>query len=145
MVPPKDVTPVPPRPVASVPEEMFDAFVASVEQDVAALERSEHARRATVMVAPEDVCINTLLVPPVALRSAPVPPRARPRVPEEMLEALVVSVEHDVAPLERLEHASWATVIVPPTLVCISTLLVPPVALRFEPVPPCETPSVPLK
>src|SRR6266481_4056467 len=69
------------RAAPSVPVEIFPAFVASVEQLAAALDKSEHAGRLGMIAAPTLACLRNWPAPPVALRSEPVPPLDRPRMP----------------------------------------------------------------
>src|SRR5262245_25279544 len=64
----------PPAPIGNcaegrVPLLIFEAFVASVLHDAAALLSVEHDGCATVIAAPALVCISTLFAPPVLERS----------------------------------------------------------------------------
>src|SRR5206468_1683218 len=97
-----EAEPIGRRAVGIVPLLMFAAFVASVEQLGAAFERSPHAGCTTVIAAPVPACLRKREVPPVAARSAPVPPRATPSNPLLILAAFVVSVVALAAKAEPL-------------------------------------------
>ena len=57
-------------------------------------------------------------------------------VPLVIFAAFVASVEQDAEELLRSEHANCDTVTVAPTVDCLNTCDVPPVAARLAPVPP---------
>lgn len=60
-------------------------------------------------------------------------------LPEMFGELARTTAPVPVIPLLKSEAASWATVTAAPALVCMSTLLAPPVDDRLEPVPPLVT------
>ena len=72
---------------ASVPDEIFEALVVSVEHEAAPLDKSAQAACDTV---PEPFPFNAPLI-------VPAPPLAAAKVPLDILLALVVSVVADAA------------------------------------------------
>src|SRR5579863_2357479 len=113
------------RAAPSVPLLMLVALVASVLHDAAAFERSPHAGCAWAGTPRVEIAVRKLWLTaasdsiPPRVEAVGVGNRAAPRVPLEIFDALVVSVEQLAAPLLKSPQAGWAWAGTPDVLMAV--------------------------